>query len=285
MQSRSIGIFLAFLCSALTGAAALAQPTALSFGVVSQRSPVLTAQYWNPILRYVSRISGVPLQLKLARSGGEHAAMVSRGEFDFLYSNHNFTAESAAVGYTVFARPLGSVLRGQLVVAANSPLQSVTDLQGKTVAFPSAMAFAGYRVPMDALLRAGIRVVPQFAGNQEGALGQLASGRVQAAGINAEVGRNFTTREKFTYRVLWSSEDYPSIPLSAHPRVTPAQRDAVRDAFINMARDPDGLRILTQSAALIGAGAPYGFAIADQNDYDSTRRLYRNGLTQQEMRP
>ena len=33
----------------------------LSFGAIIWRSPTLTAQFWNPILRYVSERSGVPL--------------------------------------------------------------------------------------------------------------------------------------------------------------------------------------------------------------------------------
>ena len=42
-----------------------------TFGVLSQRSAVLTAQYWNPILDYVKRKTGVDLQLKLARTAPE----------------------------------------------------------------------------------------------------------------------------------------------------------------------------------------------------------------------
>ena len=68
---------------------------AYSFGVVNQRSPVLHAQCWNPILRYVSDKSGVALQLKLAKTAPEHSAMIGRGEFDFIYSNHNFTPTNA----------------------------------------------------------------------------------------------------------------------------------------------------------------------------------------------
>ncbi len=40
-----------------------------SFGVIIHRSPTLTAQFWNPILGYVSERSGVPLHLKVARTG------------------------------------------------------------------------------------------------------------------------------------------------------------------------------------------------------------------------
>jgi len=77
----------------------------LSFGVIIWRSPTLTAQFWNPILRYVSDKSGVSLQLKVAPTGPEHSAMVRRGELHFLYSNHNFIKENEESGYRVFARP------------------------------------------------------------------------------------------------------------------------------------------------------------------------------------
>src|SRR3989442_11497915 len=43
----------------------------LSFGVIIWRSPTLTAQFWNPILRYVSDKSRVSLHLKVAPTGPE----------------------------------------------------------------------------------------------------------------------------------------------------------------------------------------------------------------------
>ena len=87
------------------GAPGWSQNQPLSFGVIIWRSPTLTAQFWNPILRYVSDKSGVPLQLKVAQTGPEHTAMVRRGEYHFLYSNHNFIKENEESGYRVFARP------------------------------------------------------------------------------------------------------------------------------------------------------------------------------------
>src|SRR5256884_8352782 len=71
----------------------------LLFGVIIWRSPTLTAQFWNPILRYVSDKSGVLLQLKVAQTGPEHTAMVRRGDYHFLYSNHNFIKEEEESGY------------------------------------------------------------------------------------------------------------------------------------------------------------------------------------------
>jgi phosphonate transport system substrate-binding protein len=251
---------------------------AYSFGVVNQRSPVLHAQFWNPILRYVSSNSGVALQLKLAKTAPDHSAMIGRGEFDFIYSNHNFTPANELVGYRVIARPVAAAITGQIVVPAGSPVQVLSQLDGKEVAFPSRAAFVGYYVPMDALLRAGIHVLPMFAGNQEGAMGQLKSGRVRAVAVNSQVMRDYGERERFAYRVIWSSEPFLNIPISAHPSVPPDKVRAVRAALVGMAQDPEGADILAASAGLIKQEPPHGFVAAGDRDFENYRRFFRNAL-------
>ena len=255
----------------------------LSFGVIIWRSPVLTAQFWNPILRYVSERSGVPLQLKVAQTGTMHSAMVRRGELDFLYSNHNFIKENSAIGYRVFARTQGDAERGEIVVLENSPIQSLGDLEGQEMVFPHAAAFLGYHLPMDALLRKNIHVTPLFAGNQEGAMGQLKAGRVVAAGVNAEVMKAFAKREHVAYRVLWSSEKYLSLALSALPSVPADKVKAVREAFLQMASDPEGAKVLESSAAVLQQASPLRFIAAKDAEFDNMRRFYQTALVKVEL--
>lgn len=277
-----INKFSLFACLLLSGFSAQAQEERLSFGVITQRSPVLTAQYWNPILHYVTRRSGIPLQLKLAKTGPDHARMIGRGEFDFIFSNHNFAQENDKVGYVVFARTVEPDIQGQIVVLSDSPIDSLAELHGKEVAFPSMMAFVGYYVPQDTLLRAGIRVKPLFAGKQESAFAQLVSGRAVAAAVNSEVVKNYAARQNVGFKVLWSSEKYLNMPISAHPSLNPEQVLAVRNAFVTMANDPEGSKVLAESAKLIQQKPPYGFVPAKDSDYDSVRRFYRNSVVKSE---
>lgn len=257
------------------------QQAPLSFGVIPQRSPVLTAQYWNPILRYVSEKSGVPLRLKLAKTGSEHSDMIGRSEFDFIYSNHNFTPRNDAVGYRVIARPVEDAIMGQIVVPAASGIKGLADLEGKEVVFPHKAAFVGFYVPMDALLKAGVRVKPLFAGNQEGAMGQLKSGRVLAASVNSQVMRDFAERERFHYRVLWSSEPYLNIPISAHPSIPADKIKAVQAALVGMSSDPDGRDILAASAQLIKQQPPFGFVAASDKEFSNYRQFFRKTLVRE----
>ncbi|HEX8979988.1 MAG TPA: phosphate/phosphite/phosphonate ABC transporter substrate-binding protein [Parasulfuritortus sp.] len=247
-----------------------------SFGVLSQRSPVLTAEYWNPILAYVGRRAGIELQLKVTRTAPESNAAIARGDYDFVYSNTFFQPDSGAAGYRVILRPRAEAIRGQIVTLADSPIRTLADLDGRQVGFPSSVAFVGYAVPVDHLLRQGIRVEPVFGGNQEGIMGQLKAGRVVAAGVNDLVMKAFAEREGIRYRVLWQSVPYNNLPIAAHPRVPATVIEAVRKAFAGMNDDPEGNRILAASAAVIQQKPPYGFLPSSQLDYRNYIDFYKH---------
>lgn len=273
---RNLTRLLVLATTLLASGTVLAQ--ALRFGVLNQRSPQLTAQYWNPILDHVSRKSGVALELRIGKTAPDTTAMAVRGELDFYYTNHLFTVERDRLGWRVFGRAAGDGIRAEIVVAADSPIASIAELQDKGVVFPSPDAFVGYWVPMDALMRAGVQVKPQFAGNQEGAIAQLRSGAAHAAGVNAKVIAEYAKRENLRYRSLWASETYLDLALMAHPGVPAAVLDRVRTAFVGMAQDTEGARILEASAALIQQKPPFGFVASENRDYDNYRRFYRTTL-------
>ncbi len=251
---------------------------AYTFGVLSQRSAVLTAQYWNPILSYVQQKTGVSLQLRVSRTAPESNASAERGEYDFVYSNTIFLPRIAPVGYRVILRPREDAISGQIVTLASSPVKSLKDLDGASVGFPSQAAFVGYAVPMDQLLRQGINVVSVFGGNQEGIMAQLKAGRVVAAGVNSHVMKSFAARENLHYRVLWESQSYHNLPISAHPRVPKQVVDAVREAIDKMENDPEGMRILTETGMIIGQKPPYGFSSSSPEDYKNYVDFYKTTL-------
>jgi phosphonate transport system substrate-binding protein len=249
-----------------------------SFGPVNQRSPSLTAQYWNPILDYVSQRSGVQLELHMEPTGDRSSEATVKGEYDFVYSNHQFKPSAANQGYFVILRPRADDISGELVTLRDSPIKSLKDLVGKTVGFASPQAFVGYTVPMDQLMRLGIEVVPVFGGSQQGIMGQLKSGNVIAAGVNSTVMREFALREKLHYRTLWQSPPYHDLAISAHPRVPLKDVDAVREAFAGMAEDSKGRQVLEASAKVINQRPPYGFYPAIQKDYQAYLDFYRHSV-------
>ena len=255
--------------------AAHAQEKPYGFHVLNQRTIALTAQYWNPVLTYVSKKTDVPLELKLTKTAQEGNSIAERGGYGFIYTNHFFTPERDRLGFKVIARPAGPGIRSQIVVPKDSPIQTLQDLEGKDVGFVSRDGFTGYWLPLDALLRAKVKVNIVFTGNQEASSAQLKVSKVIAAGVNGSVLARYARREQFTYRALWTSELYQDLCVMANPKVPADKVEAVRKALIGMAADPEGMKILQAGADLLKSTGELGFVAADNRDYDNYRRFYR----------
>jgi len=251
-----------------------ADHTPYTFGVLAQRSVVLTAHYWNPILTYVSSKSGVPLLLKVERTAPESNLETQKGTYDFVYSNTIFSAKMAEAHYQVILRPRDQAITGQIVTLSDSSFHTLQDIAGKDVGFPSSTAFVGYSVPMNYLQHQGITVIPVFGGNQEGIMAQLKVGKVQVAAVNSQIMSAYAHRENITYRVLWESEKFLNIPIAAHPRVPKEVIQAIQNAFEQMNSDPEGIKILEASAKLITQEPPLGFTRSSAAEYQSYSDFY-----------
>jgi phosphonate transport system substrate-binding protein len=269
---RILGLWLILL----TANAQAVEP--LQFGVLNQRSVLLTAQLWNPILRYVTAKTGVPLVLRMGKTADETLAMTLHNEFDFVYSNHLFTPERDQLGYRAIARFNGGDIAGMLVVATASPYRKLTDLDGKEVAFTNPNAFAAYVLVMDELVKAGVRVHPRFIGNQEAALSSAQYGHSAAAGVNNIILNSYMQREKADFRVLYTSPYYADIPVMAHPRVPASTVAAVQRALVNMDQDAEGLRVLSAAQGLLQQPTPVSFVSASDRDYDNYRLFYQRQI-------
>jgi phosphonate transport system substrate-binding protein len=272
---RRLWVCLAIMLSAVSHAA---PQTPYAFGVLNQRSLQATAAYWNPILNYVSKRSGVLLELHIGRTANETTDRVVAGQLDFAYTNHLFTPKRDRLGWRVLARQDSPGIRGQVVVLDSSPIKSQQELEGKPVAFANPYGVTGYYVPMDLLVRAGVKVEPVFSGNQEASMGQLVSGQVAAAGVNHQVMADFAQRRQLKYRVLDESEPYFDLAVMASPRISAADGEKVRQAFINMARDVEGQRVLQLAAQSLGLPQVRGFVAADDRDYSNYRNFFKHTL-------
>lgn len=269
------GWLLALVTATLAGPVALAQGTTYRFSPVNQWDIPKTAAYWNPIVQYVSEKSGVKLELKIGRTSADTTSYVIAQEVEFVFSNHLFSPERAALGWKVFGRRNAPPLHGQIAVPEDSPIRSVEDLQGRTVAFAGPEAFVGYKVPYAYLLSRGVQVRTDFGGNQNAAFAQMFAGKAQATGSNSMLIEGFANREGRRFRVLWTSEGYHDLALMASGRVPDKDVRAVAQAFLGMHRDPVGREILHRASQTIGLGVDAYFVPASDDDYAAYRRFFQ----------
>lgn len=245
------------------------------FSPVPQQAIPVVAAYWNPILAWVSARSGVKLGLKIARTSAETTAYVLQNEVEFVFTNHLFSPEREQLGWKVFGRRLTPAVHGQLVVPADSPITTLQQLEGREVAFPGPEAFVAYKVPYAHLLSRKIAIKPVFGGNMDGALAQMYSGKVAAAGGNSQLVEGHARRENRQFRVLWSSDSFHDLALMASSKVPEKDLKAVAAAFAEMHQDPKGLETLTQASTQIGLTKEAHFIASNGAEYDAYRRFYQ----------
>jgi phosphonate transport system substrate-binding protein len=245
------------------------------FSPVNQWDINKTAAYWNPIIKYISDISKVKLELKIGRTSADTTAYVLAKEVEFVFSNHLFSPERERLGWTVFGRRWTPPLKGQIAVAADSPFTTLEELKGHEVVFAGPEAFVGYKVPYAFLLSKGINVKVNFSGNQNAAFAQLFAGKAKAVGSNSALIDGYAARENKKFRVLWTSEGYNDLALMASSKVPEKDLRAVASAFINMHRDPIGKAILLKASDEVGLDPLAHFLPATIDDYAAYRRFYQ----------
>lgn len=261
----------------LLGLSARAEGSAgYNFAPVNQYGINLTAEYWNPIIDYVSEKSGVKLNLKIGRTSADTTAMLLAREADFAFTNHLFSTERQQLGWKVFGRRNTLPIHSQLVVPANSPINQLEQLEGVEVGFPGPEATVAYKMNYAHLLSRGIDIKVVFGGNMDGALVQLFSGKVKAVGGNSQLIEGFAKRENKAYRVLWQSEPVYDLPLMVSPRVPAREARAVAEAFIGMARDPKGQELIRRASKMVELPENAHFLPASVSDYSAYFNFFKH---------
>jgi len=103
--------------------------------VIPSAPPVATHTLWAPFIERLSRDTGMDLRLKIYETMLDFERDISSGDPDFLFSSPlQVVVAHEAQGYVPLVR--GSALVAvEIFVRAQSPILSVDDLAGKTIAF------------------------------------------------------------------------------------------------------------------------------------------------------
>lgn len=249
--------------------------TGYFFSPVLQYGVRRTAEYWNLIIGYASEKSGVPVQLKMGRTSTDNTSYVLAREVQFTFTDHLFAPERERMGWKVIARRDLPQVFAEIVVLDESPVKTLEDLQGLEVAVPGPEAVIAYKMPAAELHRRGINVRFVFAGTMDGALAQLASGKVAAIGCNSQLAKAYVQREKLKARKLWQSAALYDLAFTASPQVAPQDAQRLVAALVGMATDPRGQQVLAQANAIAGLPLDKGFIPSDGSEYSAYREFYR----------
>jgi phosphonate transport system substrate-binding protein len=176
-------------------------------------------------------------------------------------------------GYLPLARRAED-LEAVIVVRQDSPLQTIKDLKGRTVANPPVDAAVSHLTSM-ALRDAGIDpeagVKRDYGKNHFACLQSVLIGVADACGTAEQPLRTLQKERRMStgFRVLHKATPIPSALFVVHKRVPPKDRDILLKAILGWPKTEEGKKILE-------GGQFIPFVAAKDADYEAVRRYVRS---------
>lgn len=244
----------------------------LLLGAVPLDIPAVMHRRLKPLADYLGRELGRPVRLRLSPDYTQAVNEVANGTVDIAYlAPVAYVRAHAAGGTRAIAR---TVTRGRdtfqlvLVTRTDSPIRGPKDLIGRSFALGDASAHLQRAVLHDA----GIRIEQfrsyKFLGSFDNIVRGVLNGDFDAGIVKDTTAYQWEGRG---LRVFHRSPELPPYNVSVSRRVDDALARRIQEALVRLSTDKP------QQAAVIRALDPSydGFAVADDRDYDSIRRMVK----------
>jgi len=240
-----LGLTACFLALALP--APVEAGATYTLGVVPQFGQRQLFSIWDPIVKELNRRTGMEIQLVASLSITEFEWALEKGTFDFVYANpYHILRVSDSQGYIPLVRDQ-EPLCGILLVRKESPVKSVAELAGKTLAVPSPNALGAsllLRADLDHLY--GVRMSMVNARTHNSVYLTVFNGLADAGGGVQKTLAEQAPEIREGLRTLYTTRAMPSHPIAAHPRIKPDVREQVRKALLDMSATPTGKALLDE---------------------------------------
>ncbi|MFO8141833.1 MAG: phosphate/phosphite/phosphonate ABC transporter substrate-binding protein [Marinobacter sp.] len=276
MYLKFVLIALSTLCSFLPDPA-YANPKTLVFGIVPQESAGRLAEQWTPLMVHLSEVLGREVRFSTAPDIPTFEQRIREGRYDIAYMNpYHYVEFSRNPGYRAIAREGGKRIHGIVVVADNSGLRSLQDLENKVLAFPAPAAFAATVLVRAELERLGIVYTPRFVSSHESVYLNVARGLAVAGGGIERTFNSPLSSGIEGLRVLWRTQGYTPHAFAVHPNLSSSETLAVQRALTTLGEHEHGRDLLSQaSLGTLDAAA--------NDDWDDVRALQLDFLTAEDQ--
>ncbi len=224
----------------------------LRVAIAAVLSPRGSAESYGELLKYLAKELNRPVEPVQRRTYSEVNDLLRTGEVDLA-----FVCTSAYIlGKREFNMQLlvapqvngKKVYRAQLIVPADSPAQSISDLRGILFAFTDPMSFTGRIYPTYLLHQMGES--PEtffdstiFTYSHDDAINAVANGVADGASVDALVLDFAIKRDpslSSRVRVMHTSEPFGIPPVVVGPNIRPQLQAQLQDVLLNLHEDPEG---------------------------------------------
>jgi len=247
----------------------------IHFGVISRYSPKQIIQGYQPLMDYLSETTPYRFQLRLSRNYMETVDQLVKGKISFAsLGNFTYVHANRDWGVKCIAMPLNATGRQEnynaFIVLEDSPIQSLEDLKGKTLAMASRYSFSAW-MAIWILKQAGVNTSDLAAYTHLDHHNQVAEkvirGEYDVGVVKAIVADKYRQEG---LRVLYTSPPIPSVPLVAGPQISENKIQEVKKALLSLRHKIDQGLIQTEGW---DEEIKHGFGEGSDESYNYTRQI------------
>jgi phosphonate transport system substrate-binding protein len=257
-----------------------ADPDTLIFSYTPVEDPAVYAKAWDDFIKHMSEVTGKKVvffpvqsyaaQYEAMRSGRLHVAGVNTGGNPVAVSCAGFvpfatmSTDGMVVGYEM-----------EIIVPADSDIQTPADLKGRTLAFTSPTSNSGFKAP-SALLMSEFELEKEkdfqttFSGKHDNSIMGVANKDYEAAAIANSILHRMLDRgvvKEDQYRSVYKSQTFPTTGYGHAHNLHPAVVAKIKEAFFTYPWEGSSLD------AEFGAQANGFVSIHHKSDWDVIRKI------------
>jgi phosphonate transport system substrate-binding protein len=218
----------------------------IRFGIEPYEDPAKLKPAYETLAAALERTLNCPVELKVVEDYSAEVLAMRNGQLEmaqfgplgFVFASN--MADARAVASFADAKGALTTYTAGIYVPADSPITSVKELAGKSLALSSPGSTSGDALPRYALKTQGVAETAlkiDYAGGHPEALLALVNGKVDAAEINSQQLATAQAEGSFDpaeYRKIWTSDPIPNDPITVHGKLDPALREAITSALLKL---------------------------------------------------
>ena len=229
----------------------------LVIGLIPEQNIFRQIERYEPLARYLSRKTGVKVQLHVfPRYGNIIDSFTATGMDGAFFGSFTYCLAHRRLGVEVLARPENadgrSTYHGMILVRKDSGIRSAEDMRGRRFAFVDKATAAGYLLPLVYFREQRIDYrkffkETYFAGTHEDVIHDILNRKADAGAVkNTIVARLAASDARIASDLvmLASSPEFPENAFAVRKGLDASLKEALRDALLSMHADREGKTVL-----------------------------------------
>ena len=251
---------------------------ALRIAIAAVISPKETFVLYKDLLDYISDKLEMPVQLIQRETYEEVNNLVKDNELDLAFvCSGAYVDGHDQFGMELLVAPVAygeAVYHGYIIVPVNSKINSIEDLRGKRFAFTDPMSNTGKLSPTYILAQKNEDIESFFSDyiftyNHDKSIEMVAHALVDGASIDGLIWEYMNSQDPTLTaqtKIINKSGPYGIPPIVIPSELDPQLKKTLRDIFLNIHNDEEGMNILTKLQI-------DKFVVLDDQRYDSIRKM------------